>query len=143
MSRPRQNILTFLTFSALIMKGKPSRTDLNMVKQLCWEYYTFIGSWIHIDDRMYKVVIHRVMFLSNVAWTLSYWERATNFYLDILDRSLVLCLTWMPVVDDNIAQKVALCITTYIPHNRWQPSPHLWDAPRITSWCWKGHAWHH
>ncbi len=48
-------------------------------------------------------------FLSKVVWALSNWEWVSHFYLDTLDRSWAMCLTWMSF-DDNIAQKVAQCI---------------------------------
>ncbi len=48
-------------------------------------------------------------FLSNVAWGLFHLEWATHFYLDNLDQSWALCLTWLPI-DGNISQKVAQCI---------------------------------
>ncbi len=58
-----------------------------------------------------KMIIHRVAFLSNVAWALSHWEWRTYFYLDTLDWSWALYLTWLPT-DGNIAQNVALFIIT-------------------------------
>ncbi len=51
----------------------------------------------------YRLMIHGATFLSNVAWALSNWEWGTNFYLDTLDRSWALCLSWLPV-DRNIDQ---------------------------------------
>ncbi len=47
--------------------------------------------------------------MSNVAWALFNWEWVSNFYLDILDQSFALCLTWWCIYS-NISQKVAPCI---------------------------------
>ncbi len=44
------------------------------------------------------------LFLSNVAWALSHYECVTNFFLDTLDRSWVLCITWL-LIDGNISQR--------------------------------------
>ncbi len=44
------------------------------------------------------------LFLSNVAWALSRWECVTHFFLDTLDRSWVLCITWL-LIDGNISQR--------------------------------------
>ncbi len=53
-----------------------------------------------------KGMIHRATFLSIIVLAFSHRELAINFYLDSLERSWALCLTWLPI-DGNIAQKVA------------------------------------
>ncbi len=53
---------------------------------------------------MHEATFWAILPRNFVVWALSHWEWVTHLYLDTLDRSWGLCLTWILF---DIAQKVA------------------------------------
>ncbi len=78
-----------------------------------------IKIWNNHSNEMLRLWILRLMIHGATFWAVlhrhfPHWEWVTNFYLDTLDWSWALCLTWLPA-DGNINQSCPATLLKMLP----------------------------